>query len=888
MVDRVHVTATTWLGLTMQCAQCHTHKFDPIQHQEYYRFMAFLNNCDEPTLSVPDPEIAGKRRAAQKKIDQLESALVDEFPPELKVEWITPAEVVFTSEHGAEAERLSDGSLRVEGKNPEKDTYTLKLKSAIARITHVQIEALPDDKLPKGGPGRNESGLFVLNELEMKVRSGDATGASQLLKFSAAQANAEQEEHPAADAIDGKTDTGWTGRADRHLPESAVFTLAEPLELDSEQDVTLRLVQQAGKHQTLGRFRLSFGNELPDPLPLAERRRLNRDRHFAKWLEAEVSKAVPWRRLRPASATSKVPSLDIEDDDSIFASGDFTKSDTYTLQFSHWPAGVKAFRIEAIPDDRLPGGGPGRVYYEGEPGDFFLSNLKMTAGGKAVKLTNATESFAHEQDTAAKALDQDLQSGWSIHGQEGRIQNAVFQLAQPLTATNDVEIDLTFERYYVSALGHFRIWVSTAEDAKAAALPNDLYERLLKYHGSDGMRTLLASGEAAADRNALLHYFVSIAPELAQPRRQIARLRSEMPKFPTTLVMEKRSPEHPRITHLHHRGEYLQTREAVTPGVPAFLPPLPPDAPQNRLGLAEWLVSPQNPLTARVIVNRHWEALFGRGLVRTTEDFGFQGELPSHPELLDWLAVEFMRLGWSQKQLLRLIVMSATYQQSSTVTPELLQRDPQNILLARGPRFRLDAEIVRDAALEASGLLSEKVGGPSVFPPQPPGVSTEGAYGALKWNVSTGDDRDRRGLYTFAKRTAPYAMTLTFDGPSGEECLARRDRSNTPLQALTLLNDTVFMECARAMGREVIGAGDSIPDKVEFLFRRCLTRRPSEQERARLVQFYNAQLARFKAGELKPADLLGDSTISSRPDEQAAWTALARVLLNLDEMITKG
>jgi hypothetical protein len=351
--------------------------------------------------------------------------------------------------------------------------------------------------------------------------------------------------------------------------------------------------------------------------------------------------------------------------------------------------------------------------------------------------------------------------------------------------------------------------------------------------------------------------------------------------------MRERSAVHPRITHVHHRGEFLQAQEAVEPGVPSFLPPLPADAPRNRLGLAEWLVSPENPLTPRVVVNRDWEAFFGRGLVRTTEDFGFQGDLPSHPELLDWLAVEFMHRGWSQKELRRLIVTSATYQQSSRATPELVERDPENVLLARGPRVREEAEIIRDAALEASGLLSEKMCGPSVFPPQPAGVTTEGAYGQLTWNVSNGDDRYRRGLYTFAKRTAPFAMNLTFDGPSGEACLARRDRSNTPLQALTLLNDTVFVECARALGKMAVHGEGTADKRAEELFRRCLTRPPTQQEREKIVHFYETQLARLDHGDLKPGEILG-SDEKDCSNEQAAWTAVARVLLNLDEMITKG
>jgi hypothetical protein len=286
-------------------------------------------------------------------------------------------------------------------------------------------------------------------------------------------------------------------------------------------------------------------------------------------------------------------------------------------------------------------------------------------------------------------------------------------------------------------------------------------------------------------------------------------------------------------------------------------------------------------------MNRHWEALFGRGLVRTTEDFGFQGDLPSHPELLDWLAVEFVKQGWSQKKMLKLLVMSATYQQDSTVSAALRERDPSNVLLARGPRLRLEAEVVRDAALAASGLLSDKLGGPSVYPPQPPGVSSEGAYGVLEWKTSEGPDRYRRGLYTFAKRTTPYAMTATFDGPSGEACLARRERSNTPLQALTLLNDTVFIECARALGQMAAKMEGDTQIRAETLFRRCLVRPPTPEERAKLVQFYQSQLARFAGGELKAAEFM-EVKDGEGLSEQAAWTAVARVLLNLDETITKS
>ena len=284
-------------------------------------------------------------------------------------------------------------------------------------------------------------------------------------------------------------------------------------------------------------------------------------------------------------------------------------------------------------------------------------------------------------------------------------------------------------------------------------------------------------------------------------------------------------------------------------------------------------------------MNRQWAALFGRGLVRTTEDFGYQGEPPTHPELLDWLAVEFVKQGWSLKKLHRLIVTSATYRQSSRVTPELLAKDAENKLLARGPRSRLDAEMVRDATLRASGLLSEKIGGPSVYPPQQEGVS-EVAYGSPKWTASTGEDRHRRALYTFAKRTAPYAMLTTFDAPTGEACIARRDVSNSPLQALTLLNDVVFIEAAQALGSTLANQPGSVEERIAALFRRILTRPPTADETVRLAQFFAAQKARFISSELDAKAIAGEGTGDA--NECAAWTVLARALLNLDEAVTKS
>jgi hypothetical protein len=874
MVDRVHVTATTWLGLTMACAQCHTHKYDPIQHTEYYQFMSFMNNADEPKIEVPDARLLEKRKSIEKKIAKLEAALPEKFPAPVNIEWLTPANPQFASKMSEPGELLADGSFRVGGggATPKTDTYTLTFRASSSRVTHLQVEAIPDEKVGKGGPGRTEHGNFVLTEVEFEVKNGAGTRPA---KFESAEADVSQDGFPPENAYDGKANTGWApGISDsKRLHRRIILKLTEPIDLETNSEVTVRLRQDYGEKHTLGRFRGSLGNNLSSGLDLAEASRKHLDEKFGRWITDESAKLVDWKRLRPVEARSETPVLTIQEDDSIFASGDFTKNDTYKLKFKNVPAGTKSIRLEVMPDDRLPANGPGAVAYEGPEGDFFLSNLKVRSGGKEIQLSGATQSFASGGNTADKAIDSDLQSGWSINGGQGRPHNAVFHLSAP--AEGELEIDLTCERYYAAGIGRFRIWVAPDEKAPASGLPQDIYAELREHKAEATDKT----------RQKLLEYYATVAPELASARSEIKKFREQMPKLPTTLVLQERQPGFMRVTRRHHRGEFLQAKEEIAPGLPAFLPGLPEGAPRNRLGFARWLVSPENPLTGRVIMNRHWEAFFGRGLVRTLEDFGFQGELPSHPELLDWLAMEFPRRGWSQKQMHKLIVMSATYQQRSDVTDESGRRDPLNILLARGPRFRVEAEMVRDYALVASGLFSEKLGGPSVYPPQPAGISTEGAYGPLQWKVSDGPDRYRRGLYTFAKRTTPFAMTSTFDGPSGEACLARRDRSNTPLQALTLLNDEVFMEASRALGKWAAELPASNESKVEAMFRRCTTRPPTRDELAKLTKFYEAQLARFAAGEIKATEFLKGGEASN---EQAAWAALARVLLNLDETISKS
>ena len=890
MVDRVHVTASTWLGLTMACAQCHTHKYDPILHAEYYRFMACLDNATEPTYKIVDPDITAKRQKIQQQITDLESALPQKFPMEPRVNWQTPGLADFSSTNGTLADPLSDGSFRVTGANPDKDTYTVTLTALPQKITHVQLEVMPDEQTGQGKVGRADGGNFVLTQLEMELHPTKEPSESTLVKFASVQADYSQDGYSVQSAINGKSDSGWGVGGKETKVHNAIFALAAPLDLPSSSAITLRLVQNFGARHTIVRFRVSVGQALPDDSTAEARRIQLRDQRCQQWLEDQLSAAVQWEQLHPVSATSTTPILTIQDDNSIFCSGDFSKSDTYTIRFTNLPPAIKALRLEMMPDDRLPGGGPGSVYYEGPNGNFWLSTLRVKSGGSNLPLTNATETYAEGDNNAAKALDDDAQTGWSISGAIGKTQNAVFQFKPDSAISNDLQLEMVCEKYYASGLGRIRVSVTTNDNARASTMDDPGLAVLAHYADRDKLKALFAAAGANSDRDLLLHQFALHSPAFASPREEIDKLRESLLNYSTTLVMQERPSGQERNTFVHHRGEYLHTDEQVTPGVPAFLPQLPDNAPRNRLALAKWLVSGNNPLTGRVIMNRAWEALFGRGIVRTTEDFGFQGDLPSHPELLDWLAVEFVKQGWSQKKMLKLIVASAAYQQSSDVSSDLLERDPQNILLARGPRFRLDAEMIRDSALVASGLLSEKIGGPSVYPPQPPGVSSEGAYGPLDWKTSTGPDRYRRGLYTFSKRTAPYAMAATFDGPSGEVCLGRRDRSDTPLQSLTSLNDQVFMECARALGLLAAKAPGDDSARIDLMFRRCLVRPPTDQEHAALLKFYQSQLVRFSSGDLKASDIMDntDTKSSDNLNQQAAWTATARVLLNLDEMINNA
>lgn len=373
-------------------------------------------------------------------------------------------------------------------------------------------------------------------------------------------------------------------------------------------------------------------------------------------------------------------------------------------------------------------------------------------------------------------------------------------------------------------------------------------------------------------------------------RDRLAALKKEQAELkPATTVpiMRELTGKDRRKTHIQFRGNFLDLGDEVSEGTPAAFHPMPRGASKDRLGFARWLVSAENPLTARVIANRYWEQIFGTGLVRTSEEFGMQGELPSHPELLDWLAVE-LQSDWNVKRFLKLLVMSAAYRQSAKVSPELVERDPDNRLLARGPRVRLSAEMVRDQALFAAGLLSSKTLGPSVRPPQP-NLGVSAAFGgAIDWQTSPGEDRHRRGVYTQWRRSNPYPSMSTFDAPNRDTCVVRRARTNTPLQALVTMNDPVYIEAAQALAKRALNQNFTTTEEiVTYMFRRCLVRPPTDAEVKRLVKLYKDAEKEFRKDANKANQVAGPLTAMVIPSSYAAATVVANVLLNLDEMLMK-
>ncbi|MBS0260750.1 MAG: DUF1553 domain-containing protein, partial [Planctomycetes bacterium] len=612
---------------------------------------------------------------------------------------------------------------------------------------------------------------------------------------------------------------------------------------------------------------------------------------------------ISWVALKPDTVTSQSGAvLTVQPDQAILAGGPSPASESYTVTYRQLPGAVTAIRLEVLPDDSLPQKGPGRA----DNGNFVLTEFKASlqpAQGDAIAIPLQNASATYEQTGAAgnnpfkkwaiaAAIDGDAQGpnwGWAIMEQVGRPQTAIFETTKDVSLAEGDTLKLTLVQAHDNprhTIGKFRLSVTTApRPVRISDQPPAAIVEILAKAEAD--RTPDQQGQLAA-------YFRSIAPALAPQRTELAevekRLKDLESSMTSTLITEAVAP---RMVRVLARGNWMDDQgEVVEPAFPSlFAGATRADRRLNRLDLAKWIVSPEQPLPARVLANRLWKLLFGTGLSRKLDDLGAQGEWPSHPELLDELAQWMVDTGWDLKRWIKIVVMSHTYRQSSVVSDEVRARDPYNRWLARQGRFRLDAELVRDNALSISGLLVSRIGGKSVRPYQPPGYWAYLNFPQREWQNGAGDELYRRGLYTHWQRQYLHPSLLAFDAPSREECTADRARSNTPLQSLVLLNDTTYVEAARAFAEVILRHPGDTRQKLDFAFRRALSRPLTDAEFQVLDKLLAAQLQEYQQNPQAAKDLLQQGArppaTDIDPATQAAWSNVARAILNLHESITR-
>jgi hypothetical protein len=841
--DRVDTTAQVWMGLTIGCAKCHTHKYDPISHEEYYRFYAIFNQSadtdqpdEQPTIPAPTPSQEAEIRRIEGLIADLRSKFEtptaelaeaqarweSEFTHQ--PEWTTVEPRDAKAESTASIETLPDGSIRVSGPAPTQETYTLSAELDAKGLTAFRLEAIPDPSNPQGGSGRAPDGNFVLSHIAVETEPASADGSPPAGKFVRIE-------------IPG---------------EGKILAMAEVQVYRGGRNVAREgKARQSSTAYEGAADRAVDGNT--DGHYFDARSTTHTDTEANPWWEVELTEAGPieriaiWNRtdggIGSRLATFRVSVLDAD------------RKPIWETQVAEPPSPSR----EVIPSDRRP-----------------------------IKLVKAAADSEQQGFSAADALKPATKDkGWAVAPKQSEPHVAVFVADKPLETEGPTRLTFRLEHRFRDpgyALGRFRI--SATRDPIAAKRADVPAAVLAILDTPSDQRT-------PEQKDELARHHRSIAPSIQPLRDELARLEKMKPVPPKVPVMVELPIQKRRETHLMNKGNFLDPGPKVEPGLPAAFRLRKDDVPTDRLGMARWLVDPGNPLTARVAVNRLWGRLFGLGLVETEEDFGTQGDFPSHPELLDWLAIRYVESGWDTKALLRRLVTSATYRQSSRVTPAALTKDPRNRLLGRAPRHRLEAELVRDQALDLSGLLSRKVGGPSVFPPQPDGLWQAAFNGQRTWSTSAGADRYRRGLYTFWRRTVPYPSMAAFDAPSRELCTIRRPRTNNPLQAFVTLNDPVYVEAAQALARRLAREGGSSPeDRARYGLTLCLGRPASEAEVSVLVDLFRAELDRYrddpKAAEALATDPLGPLPDGLNAAEMAAWTAVSNVLLNLDGVLTKG
>ena len=596
--------------------------------------------------------------------------------------------------------------------------------------------------------------------------------------------------------------------------------------------------------------------KLQQATDLASQRPTDFADRFEEW-KASLSKRPLWQPLMLKNFTSESGvKLKQDEQHRLIASGERPQKDTWQISFDlpSLPSGeaYTSFRIDHFP--QAIGGGD----WEDKNvaiRELTLESQQPNGEFKTIKLKNPRATFSQRGWNVASALDGKMESGWGLSPKFKETQAAVFDFESPITGGT---LKVTLEQQYGEGLLLARSRFSISQNP------------------IQWLRAELNPEPEKVFRETVFPETIRRIKAMETATNQLQNFKKQIPSTPVMLELDAKRQ---RTTRIHNRGNFLDQGEQVTASVLTTFANFPADAPANRIGVAHWLMAAENPLTARVTVNRIWARLFGTGLVETEEDFGTQGMAPSHPELLDWLAVDFREHGWSLKHLIKSIVMSRTYRQSSTVTEHSLTVDPRNRLLSRAPRFRLSAEMVRDQALAVSGLLVQKVGGPSVMPPQPAGI-WKSTYNGEKWKNAEGNDRYRRGLYTYLKRTSPYPAMTTFDAGSGEVCQIRRIRTNTPLQALITLNDVVYLEAAGKLAQRMESSGGNLKSKIAAGFQMVLIREAEDAEISRLLKLYESLEEELSDGK----DLLASANLT---EGDPRLVVIASVLLNLDETLMK-
>ncbi len=824
IIDRVNTTFAVWMGTTMACAQCHTHKYDPLTIDEYFQFYAFLNQSadsdkkDEvPLHSFDTPETKKQRESLKAEIAALESKFTK---PDAK--WLAGLEAWdrgFARDlgwQGPKPSKVSESDAKIENdgrvilaKNKDTASYTVELPLSGDKLSALRLETAPQAGF----------GNFVLTSLKAEVVPSDAK-AAPLARFV-------RVELPGAKMM-------------LQLAEVQVFSAAENIALKG-------VASHSSQYQDAAAKRANDGNTDGDYKKGSVSHTSGNDDN--PWWEVDLKAAKPvdrvvvWNRLDGVSKR------------------------------------LDGFRVVLLDEKR-------QILWKSDPTPAPAKEKAFAVSGPvALSFTTALADYSQNGFEAAKFLEA-KSKGWAVGGAAEKPHTLTLLTNSPVVVSAGAKLRVTLEQkseFKQHTLGNFRLsFTGDARVQEAAKIPANV------------IAALAQPKRTPEQQKVITDYFVrNIAKESAAERTRLLAATQELAAIkPVTVpIMRDLDPKQRRVTKVQLRGNWQALGDAVNEATPAVFNPLPANEPKNRLTMAKWLVSRDNPLTARVTVNRLWESLFGTGIVRSSEEFGSQGDLPFHPELLDWLAAELMDSGWDLKHMLKLMLNSEAYRQSSKSTGELNERDPDNRLLARGPRFRPTGELLRDQALAVSGLLSEKMFGVPVRPVTPNlGLST--AFGRSNdWTVSTGEDAHRRSLYTEVRRNSPYASFTTFDAGNREVCMIRRSRTNTPLQAFVMLNDPVFIETHQAMARRIVREAKSPAERLNLMFRICLSRAPTVTESTALTQLQAESLMTYQKDAAAAAKMatepLGPVEAGADVTELAAWTAVANVVMNLDEFLMR-